>query len=307
MSFDNKEHKFSFVKQRNKFFLISAVLIVAGLVVLFISGLNLGIDFTSGTRVEVESDHSISVDKLENQFDEMGLHPVEVIPAGDKNQIGSARFDRQLKKQEVAKVKTKFKKLYGSDPNVSTVSPQVGRTLAKNALFALGVASIGIIIYVTIRFEFLQGLAAIVALLHDSFFIIAVFSLTRLEVNVVFVAAVLTIIGYSINDTIVVFDRIRENMRLAKRVRNFSELAPIVNRSIYQTLTRSINTVLTTILAALSILIFGGEAIRGFAFALSVGLVAGTYSSIFIAAQLWAVWKGQALKRKRLKLKENQA
>lgn len=304
MSFDNKNHKFSFVKQRNKFFLISAVLIVAGFAVLFISGLNLGIDFTSGTRVEVTADQSISVDKLEKQFEDIGLEPVEIIPAGDQKQIGSVRFDRDLNQKEVAQVKTHFKKLYGSDPNVSTVSPQVGRTLAKNALLALGIASIGIIIYVTIRFEFLQGLAAIVALLHDSFFMVAIFSLFRFEVNAVFIAAVLTIIGYSINDTIVVFDRIRENTRLAKRIKDFSDLTTIVNRSIYQTLTRSINTVLTTILAALALLIFGGEAIRGFAFALTIGLIAGTYSSIFIAAQLWAVWKGQALKRKRLKQKE---
>src|SRR5699024_1751731 len=139
----------------------------------------------------------------------------------------------------------------------------------------------------TIRFEFLQGLAAIVALLHDAFFMIAVFSLLRIEVNVIFIAAVLTIVGYSINDTIVVFDRIRENMKLSKRIKGFSDLAKIVNQSINQTLSRSINTVLTTTLAALALLIFGSESIRSFAFALTIGLVAGTYSSIFIAAQLW--------------------
>lgn len=303
----SKTNKFDFVQQRNKFFLISAVLIVAGLVVLFVSGLNLGIDFTSGTKVEVMADESISIDKVKKSYEDIDLNPVKVIPAGDQNQIATASFDRQLKKDEVAKVKNKFNKMYGAEPNVSTVSSQVSRNLAKNAMFAIGIASIGIILYVTIRFEFLQGLAAIIALLHDTFFIIAVFSLTRMEVNTVFIAAVLTIVGYSINDTIVVFDRIRENTKAAKRLRDFSDITAIVNRSINQTLARSINTVITTVLASLALLIFGGEAIRVFAFALCIGLIAGTYSSIFISAQLWGVWKASSLKRKRLKLKEKQA
>lgn len=302
-----KNAKFDFVKQRNKFFGISAILIIAGFVILFVSGLNLGIDFASGTRVEVSANHPISVDKLTKEFHDIGLDPVKIVPAGKNHNIGSARFKGQIGKNKVIQVKQHFKKIYGADPNVSTVSPQVGRALAKNAFLAVVVASIGIILYVWIRFEFLQGLAAIVALLHDVFLIIAVFSLLRLEVNVEFIAAVLTIVGYSINDTIVLFDRIRENMKKAKRVKEFSDLAEIVDRSIYQTLTRSINTVLTVVVAALALLFFGSESIRDFAFALTVGLVGGAYSSIFIAAQLWVVWKARALKRKKVKPKERHA
>jgi preprotein translocase SecF subunit len=298
-----KNARFDFVKQRNKFFIISAVLIVIGFAILFVKGLNLGIDFTSGTRVEVSADHSISVDKVRQEFHKLGLNPVKIVSAGQNNHMASARFDSKLSQKEQFKIENHFQKIYGSKPSVSTVSPQVGRTLAKNAMLALAVASIGIILYVWVRFEILQGLAAIVALLHDSFFIVAVFSLLRLEVNAEFIAAVLTIVGYSINDTIVLFDRIRENTKKAKRIKGYSDLAEIVDRSIYQTLTRSINTVLTVVIAALALLIFGSESIRNFAFALTVGLIAGTYSSIFIAAQLWVVWKTRALKRKKVKPK----
>lgn len=299
MSFNYKTAKFDFVKQRNKFFALSAALIIAGLVVLFTSGLNLGIDFTQGTRVDVMSNKPISVNKLTNEFKSMGLHPVQVVSEGKNNKMASARFSKKLSQAKQLSMKDHLKKQYGIAPTISTVSPQVGRTMAKNAMWAVAIASIGIIIYVWIRFEFLQGLAAVVALLHDAFFIISVFSLLQLTVNAVFVAAVLTIIGYSINDTIVTFDRIRENVKKEKRIRGFSDLSRIVNKSIYQTLTRSINTVLTVVIAALALLIFGSASIRNFAFALTVGLVGGAYSSIFIASQLWVIWKAAALKRKK--------
>lgn len=304
MNYNFENAKFNFVEQRNKLFIFSAVLILAGLAVLFMKGLNLGIDFTSGSRVEIEAEQSLSVNKVKDEFAELGLTPEQVIISGENEQRISARFKGDLNKEEIAQLNTHFKELYGNAPSVSTVSPQVGRALAKNAILAVAIASIGIILYVWIRFEFLQGLAAIVALVHDAFFIVAVFSLLQLEVNVTFIAAVLTIIGYSINDTIVTFDRVRENMKFSKRVKGFSDLSEIVNRSIYQTLPRSLNTSLTTVIAAVAILIFGSESIRNFAFALAVGLVAGTYSSIFIACQLWVVWKAKALKRQRLKPKE---
>lgn len=298
MNFENA--KFDFVKHRNIFFILSAALIIAGLVLLFVKGLNLGIDFTAGTRVEVMTNHQVSIDKMKQEYKEIGFTPVKVVQAGQKGNIGSARFSTHLTKDQQFKIKNHFKKVYPSaSVNVSSVSPQVGRAMAKNAMWAVGIAAIGIIIYVWIRFEFLQGLAAVVALLHDAFFIISVFSLLQLTVNAVFVAAILTIIGYSINDTIVTFDRVRENIRLEKRIKGYSDLARIVNKSIYQTLTRSINTVLTVFIASVCLLFLGSESIRDFAFALTVGLVGGAYSSIFIACQLWVIWKTAALKRKK--------
>jgi preprotein translocase subunit SecF len=129
-------------------------------------------------------------------------------------------------------------------------------------------------------------------------------SLLQIQVNVPFIAAVLTIVGYSINDTIVTFDRIRENMKLAKKVKGFDDLAAIVNKSLVQTLARSINTVLTVVFAAAALFIFGGEAIRSFALALLIGLVAGTYSSMFLASQLWLIWKARQLKKQKFKSKQ---
>ena len=198
----------------------------------------------------------------------------------------------------MAEVKEHFSEVYGNEPNISTVSPVVGKELAKNAVFALAIAAIGIVLYVTIRFEIYMALGAIIALLHDAFFIIAFFSLTRLEVDLTFIAAVLTIIGYSINDTIVTFDRMRENLAKKRKIKTEQELEDIVNKSLRQTLTRSVNTVLTVMFAVITLLLFGSESIFNFSLALLVGLISGTYSSLFIATQLWLVWKKKELKKK---------
>jgi SecD/SecF fusion protein len=159
-------------------------------------------------------------------------------------------------------------------------------------------ASIGIIIYTAFRFEWKMGIAAIVSLLYDAFFMVAVFSVFRLEVDITFIAAILTIVGYSINDTIVTFDRIRENMKRSKKIETEEELARIVNKSLRQTLGRSVNTVLTVVFVVVALLVFGAESIQNFSLALLIGLISGTYSSIFIAAQLWFVLKKRELKKR---------
>ncbi|GGM30761.1 protein translocase subunit SecDF [Paraliobacillus quinghaiensis] len=290
--------QFDFVKQRKKFFVVSGSLVLAGIACLSIFGLNLGIDFTSGSRVEINVGETITAEKIEQDFDEIGIEPENIVLSGDNNDIAVARFDSKLEQETVATVRSYFNDAYGSDPNVSTVSPLVGQELAQNAILAVIYASIGIVIYVAIRFEFYFALTAILALLHDAFFILALFSITQLEFDITIIAAILTIVGYSINDTIVTFDRIRENLKAKKRVRSFAELAKIINRSLMQTLGRSINTVLTVIVAAIMLYIFGAVSITNFAFALVVGLLAGTYSSLFIAAQVWLVWRGKSIKEK---------
>ncbi|MDC3415635.1 protein translocase subunit SecDF [Aquibacillus salsiterrae] len=288
--------QFDFVHNRKKYFTLSIILVVAGILCLSIFRLNLGIDFTSGSRVEILADQTVSTQEIEEGFSSLQLDPKKVVVSGDNNEIGVARFDRELSQETIADIKQYFKETYGSEPNVSTVSPIVGQELAKNAFFAVIYASIGIIIYVTIRFEFYFALTAIIALLHDAFFILALFSITRMEFDITIIAAILTIVGYSINDTIVTFDRIRENLKLKKRVKSFAELAAIINKSLMQTLTRSINTVLTVVFAAVMLLVFGASSITNFSFALVVGLIAGTYSSLFIAAQLWLIWRGKNIK-----------
>ncbi|MFB5662195.1 protein translocase subunit SecF [Alteribacillus sp. HJP-4] len=299
----NHKRQIPFVKHRRKFFMISLAMLAAGIILLLTAGLNLGIDFESGSRIEIGSDQTLTEEEVENAFSEAGkgYEPDDVTLAGENNEMAQARFIGALTQEEIAEIQTYFTEEYGEEPNVSTVSPQVGQELALNALTSVLIASIGIIIYISIRFQFLYGVAAIVALLHDAFFIIVFFSLLQIEVNVPFIAAVLTIVGYSINDTIVTFDRIRENMNKAPRLETFEHLSGVVDMSLNQTLTRSINTVLTVVLAASALFIFGGEAIRSFALALLIGLIAGTYSSIFLAAQIWSVWEWRRLKKKREK------
>ncbi|QVY60501.1 protein translocase subunit SecDF [Cytobacillus gottheilii] len=290
--------KFDFVKQRKKFYIFSAVTVIAGIIVLSIFRLNLSIDFSNGTRIEQLSEQQISSSEFQEQLEAAQINTDDIVISGEDNNIAVARTTDVLSQDEIAEVKAQFNEVFGTEPNISTVSPTVGKEIARNALIALGIASIGIILYVTIRFEVKMAIPAIIALLHDAFFIIVVFSLTRLEADLTFIAAVLTIIGYSINDTIVTFDRIRENMVKKRKIKEFAELKEIVNKSLRQTLGRSVNTIITVIFAVLGLLIFGSEAIRNFNIALLVGLIAGTYSSIFLAAQLWLDWKGKELKQK---------
>ncbi|MFC5713525.1 protein translocase subunit SecF [Thalassorhabdus alkalitolerans] len=306
MNYNFENRNIDFVKHRKKFFGISLAFMLIGVILLSTLGLNLGIDFESGSRVEVQGDEPFTEEMVYEEFAQIGegYEPDDVTLAGDNNELAHARFIGMLEQEEIAEIQVYFIEEYGVEPNVSTVSPQVGQELAMNALISILIASVGIIIYVTIRFEFLYGLAAILALVHDAFFIIAVFSITQFEVNVPFIAAVLTIVGYSINDTIVTFDRIRENMKFAKKIKTFEDLSAVVNKSLVQTLARSINTVLTVVFAAGAIFLFGGEAIRSFSFALLVGLVAGTYSSLFLASQVWLIWKWKQIERRKFKSPE---
>jgi protein-export membrane protein SecD/preprotein translocase SecF subunit len=291
-----KFDRLDFMKHSKKFFILSGALTLAGIIMLLTMKLNLGIDFTSGTRVEVMSHSPLKVQQLEDEFKKLNLQPKDIVLSGNNQEVGVARFIGVLSKKEISELKSHFKQEYGFEPNVSTVSPTVGKELARNALIAVLISSLGIIIYVTIRFEMYMALAAIVALLHDAFIIITFFSLTRLEVDLTFIAAVLTIVGYSVNDTIVTFDRIRDLMK-KRKVKTVDDLKYVVNRAIQQTFTRSVNTVLMVIFTVIALLIFGSEAIRNFSLALLVGLIFGVYSSLFIAAQLWVVWKGKQLKK----------
>ncbi len=293
-----KFDRFDFIKHRNKFFAATAALVVIGLIATFMFSLNLGIDFASGTRVEILSDSKLTAEQVKDELDKVDLETDDIVISGENGEIGVARFKGVLSKDEISELKSHFKDVYGAEPNVGTVSPTIGKELAKNAIKAVAIASVGIIIYVTIRFEIYMALAAVLALLHDAFFIIVLFSLTRLEVDITFIAAVLTIVGYSINDTIVTFDRMRENMVKKRRLKTPEEIADVVNSSLRQTLGRSVNTIMTVVITVVALLLLGSASIWNFSFALLIGLIAGTYSSIFIAAQLWYVWKVKELKRK---------
>ncbi len=201
------------------------------------------------------------------------------------------RFTKVLQEDQDEKLKAEIQKLDKSASfEINTVDPEMAKELGRNAIYAVLISCIGIIIYVSIRFEWRFALAAIVALLHDAFMVVAIFSIFRLEVSLTFIVAVLTIIGYSINDTIVIFDRIRENLRFGKQ-KTREDLAKLLNHSVNQMLMRSLYTAFTVFIAAFFLFLFGGESIKMFSLAMVIGLIFGAYSSIFIASPLWLLFK----------------
>ncbi|HDU0703690.1 TPA: protein translocase subunit SecDF [Staphylococcus pseudintermedius] len=289
--------KVDFMKWAKPLFALSGVVIVAGVIILAIFKLNLGIDFTSGTRVDLQSNQKLTQAQVEKTMESIDLKPNQLSIGGSNNENASMQFKRDLNKDEVAKVTDTLKSQYGKEPSVNTVSPVIGQELAKNAMLAVIIASIGMIIYISLRFEWRMGIASIISLLHDAFMIIAVFSLFRLEVDITFIAAVLTIIGYSINDTIVTFDRVREMLSKIKVITKEDQIDYIVNSSIRQTLTRSINTVLTVVIVVIALLELGASSIFNFSLALLIGLLSGVYSSIIIAVPLWGMLKKRELRK----------
>lgn len=287
------ERKFSFVAKARYFFIFSIIITILGIGTLAIFGLNYGVDFRAGSSVDIalKKDLSGQKDAIEKYLSDSGFGKPGLTVGSNRVTL---RFDDVLTDTKEKELKAGFAEKFdkGASFEVNTVDTEIAKELQSNALKAVLVASIGIVIYVSIRFEWRFAVAAIVALLHDAFIVISLFSIFRLEVNLPFIVAVLTIIGYSINDTIVIFDRIRENLRFAK-LKTADDVAKVVNESIWQTLTRSINTVMTVVVAALCLLIFGSVSIKLFSLAILFGLISGAYSSIFIASPLWLLLKNK--------------
>lgn len=294
--------KINFMKHYKKFFLYSSIISIVGLLTIAIFGMNYGVDFKAGTTLDITMGQQAEKANVE-EIIRTTLPEVKdvILTMGSNNERVTARFDNVLSQQETNKVITAFEDKYGEQVSYeeNTVDVTMAKELARKAILAVLYASVAIIIYVSIRFEWRFAVAAIVALLHDALITISIFSIFRLEVNLPFVAAVLTIIGYSINDTIVIFDRVRENVRFAK-LKTFGDLVALVNRSIWQTMTRSINTVVTVLFAATALFIFGSEAIRLFSLAMIIGLMCGVYSSIIIACPIWLLLKNKSLNAKKV-------
>ncbi|MEG0260802.1 MAG: protein translocase subunit SecDF, partial [Lysinibacillus sp.] len=308
LDLSTKFDRFDFVGNRKKFYTLSLAILVAGIVVLGVFRLNLGIDFVSGTRVELKSDQEIVKKDVSKYVDSIGF-PVkdeEIVISGEGKNTAVLRYDKDFTQDEILKLKRVTKEKYGHEPTVSTVSPTVGKELVKNAIYALAIAALGIIIYVAVRFEWRMGVGAIVSLIHDVFLIVAMFSFFRIEVDITFIAAVLTIVGYSINDTIVTFDRMRENLNRHEVINDREVLANIVNKSLRQTMGRSVNTVLTVIIVVVALLAFGAPSIQNFSIALLIGLITGIYSSICIAAQIWYSLKIREMKKSDGKLQKKE-
>lgn len=271
------------------FYTFSIIITILGVLFLAIFGLNYSVDFKAGSNVDVSLTKNLSKDQVATALKEAGIKQEPSITTGDKRV--NIRFEEVLTEQHDTDVKNAITKLDNKASfEVNTVDTEMAKELARNAIYAVLLSCLGIIIYVGIRFEWRFGLAAIIALLHDAFIVVSVFSILRLEVDLTFIIAVLTIIGYSINDTIVIFDRIRENLRFGKQ-KSYQDLKDLVNRSVAQTVMRSLYTALTVFIAAFFLFIMGGESIRMFSLAMVIGLLSGAYSSIFIASPLWLLLK----------------
>jgi preprotein translocase subunit SecF len=284
-----------FIKHRKKFFTFSLAITVLGILTLAVFNLNFGVDFKAGTNLDIEIGKPVTAEQAKSALTEAGFPDVHPTVGGERVTV---RFPTTLTQEQVITVEKAFQSQFGDQisKEENTVDPLLAQEQLRAAVIAVLVASFFIIIYVSIRFEWRFAIAGIVALLHDAFIVISIFSIFQLEVNLPFIVAVLTIIGYSINDTIVIFDRIRENLRFAK-LKTDDDLAEVINNSIWQTFTRSINTVVTVLIAAVCLFIFGSESIRLFSLAIIIGLIAGAYSSIGIASPIWYVLKKGSLGR----------
>ncbi len=276
--------RYPFIKFRNVAMIGSGVLIVASLVLFFAAGLNFGIDFRGGTLVEIQSRSGpANISDLRSKIGGLGLGDVQIQEFGAPTDV-LIRVERQPGgEKEQQQVVAKIRSALGDSVDyrrTEVVGPTVSEELNINGTIAVLTAMLAVLIYIWFRFEWQFSVGAVAALTHDVLLTIGVFSLLQLEFNLSIIAAILTIVGYSLNDTVVVYDRIRENLRKFKKM----DLEELLNLSINETLSRTILTSVTTLIALGSLYAFGGEVIRGFTFAMIWGVVVGTYSSIFIAA-----------------------
>ena len=272
----------------NKFYklfnILSLSLILISLLLLIFKGLNYGVDFKGGTLIEVRSlDKTLNISDLRKSFNDLNLGDVTVKKFGnDIDYVVKFEKKQSIEENFIENIKNELKKDIGNIfefRRVESVGPKVSAELLKSGVIAIGLSLGAMLIYIWIRFEWQFSLGAIVALFHDIIITLGFFSLLNLEINLSIVAAVLTIVGYSMNDTVVIFDRVRENLKKFSDIKIYE----ITHISINETLSRTIITSITTLLALLSIFIFGGAILKGFSFAMILGVIIGTYSSIYIA------------------------
>lgn len=280
------EKDFNFIKYKRWFYIVSVALIVIGLGSGLVRGFNTGIDFTGGTMLHLDMNKVVAVKDVEKIMGDNGMD-CTVVHAGEGNKEivikTTSALDTDARHQLMEDFYDKFGIAEKDIIAIEQFSPSVGKLLKQNALNAVLIASIGILIYIIARFEWKFGIAALIALIHDVLIVVAFYGLFKIPINNPFIAAVLIIVGYSINDTIVVFDRIRENLKIMKK----SRMEELVNKSINQTLVRSVMTSVTTVIAIIPLYIMGGATIREFTLPLMIGIIAGAVSSIAIASPIY--------------------
>lgn len=285
------------IEKTKLWFTLSTIIIVVGLGFIIVRGLNFGIDFRGGTNVVVELGENFN----KPEADEIVK---DIVPDAVTNEIDNTQYEIKAKDLDSTKVSEVFKALqekYTLEDSAlisqDEIGASVGKELTKNSIVALLVACVAMLVYIAFRFEMNYGIASVIALLHDVLITISVYAIFDIPVNTPFIAAILTIVGYSINDTIVIFDRIRENLKNMGRVSS----TEVANKSITQTMSRSINTTLTTLITIIAVNIFV-PTVREFSFPLIIGIAAGAYSSIFIASPVWVMLKDKKVKKSKAEI-----
>lgn len=299
------EKKFNkdYVSNFKKILLIPIIITIVSIIFIFTRGFNFGIDFTGGTDITITNVKNGSLKVVNKEIKAMGYN---IIESNKDNDTYYVKVSEILDKEDIKTVNNKFTNEYEAKTDISVVSNLVKKDLIKNAIISLLYAIIGIVIYISLRYKFSYAISSVIALFHDVFMIVALFAILKLEINSIFIAAILTIIGYSINNTIVIFDRIRENKKKKLNDNNLSkeELSEIANKSIKQTLLRSINTTITTLLPIVCLIVMGSKEILAFNIAILIGLIAGLYSSVLMSASIWVFFENK-LTIKRNKQKKN--
>lgn len=287
--------KFDFIARAKPFILTSVAVLGFGFVVGVYNAfagngfMNMGIDFSSGTKITIQSSETLHSEEVTNKFKEFGIEVDRVQLSGANDEYANITISEAIEPAVMAELKGKILAHYGHEASDSVVSPVVGRELVRSAIYLSALAWVAMLIYIAFRFKFDYAFCCVVALLHDVLFVLAVFTIFRMDVNADLIAVLLSIIGYSVDDSIVIFDRIRENIaklgddaKISEKQYRFA-----VNDSLQQTMLRSVFNSFTTLLPLLALLAMGSSAIFNFNFAMLIGIIAGSYSSIFIAAQLW--------------------
>ncbi|HOP86404.1 MAG TPA: protein translocase subunit SecF [Syntrophorhabdaceae bacterium] len=290
-----KDTNIDFIKQRKKAFVISAIIVCLGFfafIMVWLGKANLSVDFTGGIQLHIRFDKKVDIGALRDVFAKNDIKNVQIQEISGTNEFLIKTKSVEEEKNIQDKIETVLKNTFADRGfqvlATNMVGASVGKTLKKDALLAMTISFICIIIYIAWRFSFIFGVAATIATFHDVLGVLGIFYILNMEMNILFITALLTIAGYSLTDTVVVFDRIRENM---SRMKSKSDFGEVINKSINEVLRRTLITSLTTLLAVGAILFLGGKTLLDFSLALFIGIIIGTYSSIFVASPLVFLWR----------------
>lgn len=299
--------RFDVIKHHRWWFTLSSLLVIASLVSIFVRGFNFGIDYTSGTIVEVVFNQPVQVAQVREDLKQFNLENAIIQLSGESNETSGKDViirTRNLDANESAAVVESLNKNVGQNEvkRVESVGAVIGSEVTEHALINLAIAFLVLAAYISFRFEYRIAFSSLAAIFHDLIMVLGVFSFFQLEIDASFLAAILTVIGYSMNESVVIFDRIRENTHTHKRSDTFADLA---NASIAQSIHRSCYTLTTVLFACCSLYFFGGDTTKNFALCMIVGFVSGAYSSICVATSIWAIWKSSNKKDMRNAVKAN--